>query len=105
MEKKRVAGRFVKDEVEGETGPAKRPAAVGAPRPRYCRVFARKRMAEAMPEVVEALIGKAKEGSVPHTKLLAELSGFTRGEVTPKVVKRRSGMLAGMSLEDLGDDE
>jgi hypothetical protein len=105
MEKKRVSGRFVRNEVEEASGPAKKPAAVGAPRPGNCRVYARKRMAESMQEIVQALTEKAKGGSVPHTKMLAELSGLTRGEVAPKVVKRRGKSLAGLLLEELGDDE
>ena len=106
MEKKRVAsGRFVRETVEGESEPAKKPAAVGAPRPKYCRTFARNRMAEAMPEIVEALVDKAKAGSVAHAKALAELSGLTKAETaSPKAVKRRGKSFAGMLLEQIGEE-
>ncbi|RXH58491.1 hypothetical protein [Granulicella sibirica] len=103
MEKKRVAGRFVKDAVEERSGPEKKSAAVGAPRPRYCRSCTRKRMAEALPQIVEALVDKAKEGSVPHTQALAELSGLTRAEAVPPVRKRREKSLASALLEQFGE--
>lgn len=96
-------GRFAKEEVEERSEPVKRPAAVGAPRPRYCRVYARKRMAEAMGEIVDALVEKAKGGSVAHTKALAELSGMNKGEVAPTVVKRRGKSLARALLEEFGE--
>ena len=105
MEKKRVAGRFVKDVAEKVSEPVKKPAAVGAPRPRNCRTFARRRMAESLPEIVEALVDKAKGGSVAHAKALAELSGLTKAEtVAPKAAKRRGKSFAGMLLEELGEE-
>ena len=60
-------------------------------------------MAEALPQIVDALMDRAKEGSVPHAKALAELSGLTRAEVEPKVKKRRGRSLAGALLEELGE--
>ena len=105
MKRKRVAGRFVKDVGEEETEPAKaKPAAVGAPRPRGCRTFARNRMAEALPEIEEALVDKAKGGSVAHAKALAELSGFTRTEKVEPQKKRRGMSFAGRLLEELGEE-
>ena len=104
MERKRVTGRFVKNAAEEKAEPVKQPVAVGAPRPRGCRTFARNRMAEAMPEIVEALVDKAKAGSVAHAKALAELSGFTRNvQVEPKKAKRRGKTFVGALLEELGE--
>ena len=50
MERKRVAGRFVAEEAEGEAGVQKR-VRIAAPRPKYCRTFTRRRLAEALPEI------------------------------------------------------
>ncbi len=108
MTRRRVNGKFAKEAVEEDTEPAMVPAAVGAPRlqsprPRYCRVYARKRMAEAMGEIVDALVKQAKGGSVAHTKALAELSGLTKGGVVPKVVRHRGKSLAAEFLAEFED--
>ena len=104
MEKKRVNGRFVKSAGEEVSEPVRMPSAVGAPRPKCCRTFARKRLAEAMPEIVEVLVNKAKGGSVAHTKALAELSGLNRREAeAEKPVRRRGKSFVGALLEELGE--
>ncbi len=104
MKRRRVAGRFVKDAVEEEREPEKKkPAAVGAPRPRGCRTFVRNRMAEAMPEIVEALVEKAKGGSVAHAKALAELSGLTKNEKVEPKRRRRGKTFVGALLEEMGE--
>ena len=108
MEKKvrtRVNGRYA-DEPKGEenTEPVQeKPAAVGAPRPRYCRTYARKRLAEAAPQVVDAFLEKAKDGSVQHLKTLLELTGIMKDPVKPKVVKRRGKTLARQLLDEWGE--
>ncbi len=106
MNRKRVAGRFVREEAE-ESEPEEKPmksAVVGAPRPRQCRNYARKRIAEAAPELVDVFMEKAKGGSVQHFKSLMELSGLTKAEVAPKVKQRRGKSLAGRLLEELREE-
>ena len=44
---------------------------------------ARKRIADAMPEIAELLLEKAKEGSVPHLKLALELGGVEKRAPKP----------------------
>lgn len=104
MERKRLNGRFVKETEEGAEPAIEKPAAVGAPRPRHCRTFAKKRVAEAMPELIDVLISKAKAGSVPHVKALVEISGLTqRDPAEGKKPKRRGKSYMGALLEELGE--
>ena len=98
MERKKVGGRFVAGS-EGDVRPKK--PAVGAPRPRYCRSFTRKRVAEALPEIVEKFLDEAKKGSIPHAKALTALSGLDRGEVVPAVVTRRGKSFADRLIEEI----
>ncbi len=64
--------------------------AVGAPRPqaRYCRSYTRRRIAEALPEIVETFVDEAKKGSIPHTKMLTNLAGLDKREA-PTAKKRK----------------
>lgn len=96
MERRRVAGRFVREGLDGDGGerPEERKAAVGAPRPRYCRAFTRARVAEALPEIVGRFVEEAKKGSIPHAKMLTNLGGLDKGEA-PAVKKRRGKTTAG----------
>jgi hypothetical protein len=97
MARKRVNGRFVKGAAE-ETEPEKKPVAVGAPGPRSCRTFAGNRVAEAMPEIMRAMVTRAKKGSVPHFKALLEVSGLNRRAVAPKATQKRGGGQLGRAL-------
>lgn len=103
--RKRVAGRFVADGSavkEGEPLPVKvEVMAPAPPRPKYCRTYTRKRVAEALPEIVEKFVAEAKKGSVAHAKALANLGGLDKGDVVPKVVKRRGKGVAVLLLEAL----
>ena len=98
MERKRKGGRFVRedgvDDVKQELK-----AAVGAPRPRQCRAFTRKKVAEALPKIVEAFAEEAKKGSVAHMKMLANLGGLDKGELP--VVKKRRGKSVVRRLLDM----
>ena len=110
MERKRVAGRFVREDAENEADAeagvatekveAKK-AAVGAPRPRYCRTFARARVAEALPEIVKKFAEEARKGSIPHMKMLAKIGGLDSGDVVPKATRRRGKSVARLLLENL----
>ncbi len=77
------------DEAE-KPGEAKKKA----PRPAFCRVYARARVAEAMPGLVKTLLDEAGKGSLAHLKVLVQLSGLDTGEVVPQKGRRR-----GKSLE------
>jgi hypothetical protein len=97
MDRKRVAGRFVRQGLDGDGG-AKvegKKAAVGAPRPKQCRTFTRARVAEALPEIVKAFVEEAKKGSIAHTKMLANLGGLDKGDAPQE--KERGQEVAGRS--------
>jgi hypothetical protein len=102
MERKRVAGRFVRQGLDGDGGARAegKKAAVGAPRPMLCRTFTRARVAEALPEIVERFVEEAKKGSIAHAKMLTNLGGLDKSEA-PQEKKRRGKSVVGLLLEDL----
>ena len=107
MERKRVAGRFVREGLDGDGGarPELKKAAEGAPpRPRYCRTYARARVAEALPEIMKRFAEEAKKGSIAHVKVLMTIGGLDTGDVVPKGARRRGKSLVGLLLENLKDD-
>jgi hypothetical protein len=85
---------------ENEDGPAVK-RAVGAPRPKYCRTFTRKRVAEVLPEIVERFSEEAKKGSIQHAKVLMKLGGLDQRDAPRKPAKRRGKSLIGLLREDL----
>lgn len=97
-----VGGRFApKDSVGAED----ERATVKAPKPKFCRVFVRDRVAEALPKIVAKLISQAKKGSVPHATLLLKTAGLdSKGEIVP-VARRRSKGLAQILKEQWEADE
>jgi hypothetical protein len=115
MRKRRENGRFVQGpgvgaekvsvdverKADGEPKAARELPA--PPRPKYCRTFTRKRVAEALPEIVEKFVQQAKQGSVPHARALAALGGLDKGDVTPTVVRRRGKSLGRQLMEEFGD--
>ena len=116
MGRKRVAGRFVQEDAKSDadngavsradnkTRVEAKKAAVGAPRPRYCRTFTRARVAEALPEIVERFAEEAKKGSIAHVKVLMKIGGLDTGDVVPKATKRRGKSVIQALLENLRDD-
>jgi len=90
MERKRVAGRFVRQGLDGDgvTGQGDIKGVGGAPRPKHCRTFTRAKVAEALPEIVDRFVEEAKKGSIAHAKMLTTLGGLDKAE-TPEVKKRR----------------
>jgi hypothetical protein len=102
MERKRVAGRFVRQGLDGSSSAKaeEKRAAVGAPRPKCCRAFTRARVAEALPEIVERFVEEAKKGSIAHTKMLASLGGLDKGEA-PQEKKPRGKTVMRKLLDDL----
>src|ERR1700738_3356404 len=107
MERRRVAGRFVREGLDGDGGAraAQKKVAVGAPRPKYCRTFTRARVAEALPEIVDRFAEEAKKGSIAHAKVLMKIGGLDTGDVVPKSTRRRGKSLVGLLLENLRDDD
>lgn len=95
-ERKRVAGRFVRENQDGDAGV--RPSAPRAPRPSKVQNYTRARVAEALPEIVGRFVQEAKKGSIPHTKLLTSLGGLD-GEQTPQQTRRKdaSAVLKGIA--------
>ena len=102
MDRKRVAGRFVRQGLDGDGGAKaeEKKAAVGAPRPKSCRTFTRARVAEALPEIVERFVEEAKKGSIAHAKMLANLGGLDKGEIPERKPRRRKSVV-GRLLENL----
>jgi hypothetical protein len=104
MERKRVAGRFVRTNLDGDGGaqPMENKRAAG-PRPASCRTFTRARVAEALPDIVDRFVEEAKKGSIAHAKLLTNLGGLDKGEVAaPK--KRRGKSMVGLLMERLAQE-
>jgi hypothetical protein len=99
MERKRVAGRFVRESMDGDGGvrPAEKKSA--APKPAHCRMFTRARVAEALPQIVERFVDEAKKGNIAHAKLLTVLGGLDKGELEAK--KRRGKTAVGSLLEKM----
>jgi hypothetical protein len=72
-------------------------------RPASCRTFTRARVAEALPAIVDRFVEEAKKGSIAHAKLLTNLGGLDKGEVTgPK--KRRGKSMVGLLMERLAQE-
>ncbi len=101
--KKRVVGRLVRASGEDVKRVVKR-VATSAPRPTHCRTFARKRVAEVLPRIVERFAQEAMQGSVAHAKALMTLGGLDRGEVQPAVKPRRRKSFAKLLMERLEKD-
>ncbi len=106
MERKRVAGRFVRAGLDGDGGAKageKRGSGV-APKPKQCRTFTRKKVAEALPDIVETFVEEAKKGSIAHAKMLAVLGGLDKADKSEtQVVKKRRGKSAmTLLLEQMG---
>ena len=102
MERKRVAGRFVREGLDADGGA--RPEKRSSPRPKQCRTFTRARLAEALPEIVQKFVDEARNGSVSHAKALASLGGLDKEEA-PVPKKRRGKTVVGMLLEKLAKDD
>jgi hypothetical protein len=105
MERKRVAGRFVRTGLDGDGGAEAggRKSSGAAPKPKQCRTFTRKKVAEALPEIVETFVEEAKKGSIAHAKMLATLGGLDKTETgeVPGVKKRRGKSAMTLLLEKM----
>jgi hypothetical protein len=103
MERKRVAGRFVREGLDGDGGVKQGEGKVvdGAPRPKHCRTFTRAKVAEALPEIVERFVEEAKKGSIAHAKMLTTLGGLDKSEMPATVQKRRGKSAVGKLIEKM----
>jgi len=102
MVRKRVAGRFVREGLDGDGGaqPIEKKDAGGAPRPKHCRTFTRAKVAEALPEIVDRFVEEAKKGSIAHAKMLTTLGGLDKVEA-PSEKKRRGKSAVGKLIEKI----
>lgn len=102
MERKRVLGRFVREGADEVERPGEKEAALRAPRPRQCRTFTRKRIAEALPEIVKKFVEEAKKGSCPHLSELRQMLKLPKeaGESKPRA-RRRGPSLASILMKEL----
>jgi hypothetical protein len=102
MERKRVAGRFIREGLDGDGGaqPIEKKGLGGAPRPKHCRTFTRAKVAEALPEIVDRFVEEAKKGSIAHAKMLTTLGGLDKNE-TPEVKKRRGKSAVAKLIEKM----
>ena len=102
MERERVAGRFVRQGLDGDGGAKQeeRKGLGGAPRPKHCRTFTRAKVAEALPEIVDRFVEEAKKGSIAHAKMLTTLGGLDKND-TPEVKKRRGKSAVGKLIEKM----
>lgn len=100
--KRDSTGRFARVVKERETEEAKESQieSTKAPRPRYCRLYVRTRLAKELPGIVDSLIKKAKGGSVPHMALLLKTAGMdNRDELVPPPLKKPEKSLAAILLD------
>jgi hypothetical protein len=102
MERKRVAGRFIREGLDGDGGAQaiEKKGVGGAPKPKHCRTFTRAKVAEALPEIVDRFVEEAKKGSIAHAKMLTTLGGLDKGEM-PEVKKRRGKSAVGKLIEKM----
>jgi hypothetical protein len=103
MERKRVGGRFVRENLDGDGGvqPAENKGAGKAPRPKHCRTFTQARVAEALPEIVKTFVEEAKKGSIAHAKMLTTLGGLDKNDVPAEAKRRRGKSTVGKLLEKM----
>lgn len=99
--KRDTQGRFaVPEEDEKQQPVAKKKA---AKRTKNCKRYAKKRVTEDWPGIVDELVTKAKAGSYNHTKLLVEVSGIKEEEVKP--VKKGRSKLTNILMKRLTEKE
>ena len=97
----------LKDSTQGEVKsehaprrPRARPS-LNASRLRYCRKLVSHKVAEAMPDIVDALVAKVIKGSVRHTKEFLKLASAEQKNVVPEAPRRRGKGFAQRLLEEL----
>jgi hypothetical protein len=96
---RRVDGELVRVD-DAEAGVERREVVRRRLRPRFCRTYAKRKVAEALPLIAEVFVEEAKRGSIPHAKVLMQLSGLDVKE-NPKNARPRGKSLAGELLKEL----
>jgi hypothetical protein len=101
-EKRRVTGELgVPKKLPVQGGRARAVAIpISGLKPKQCRVFAQKRVAEALPEIVDRFVREAKQGSIAHAKALLGLSGIDK-QTEASGQRRRGKGLADRLLSEL----
>ena len=94
-----MSGRVVRDE-DCDATPAPTRGRPRSLQPKHCQSYVRKRVAQALPEILEKFIEEAKKGSIPHVKILIALSDLSRGNAAESPPQRR-GSLAAVLLKEL----
>jgi hypothetical protein len=94
MARNRIKGRFVQsntDEPEEthEQAPKTRKGLRGL---KHCQSFSRREFSEALPEIVAAMLERARTGSVSHLAILLQLTGLDKEVIPPKGPKKRKGL-------------
>ena len=101
----RVQGRFVAEGEPERQDRACEEVRRAAPRPAHCKRFAKARFAEALPEVMRTLLEQVKNGSVPHLKVVLELTGLDKDEAAPRRSKPKEKTLEQILLEQWRKDD
>ena len=101
--RRRVNGRFVSKDAgdPAAEGQAQRTTEQKPLQPKQCRRFAQRRIAEALPEIVDRFVREAKQGSIPHAKALAALSGLDQMEAPAEAARVRSQERRKRSLTEM----
>jgi len=99
--KKRTAAK--KDEILQETVEKKAAPKKAVKRTKNCKKYAKKRVSEEWPEIVDELVKSAKTGSYNHAKLLVEVSGIKDEESKP--ARRGQSAVTKMLLKKLSEKE
>lgn len=77
MLREQGTGRFCREVITGEGMHEMKVKRSGrGSEVKYCRTLARTRVVEALPEIVDRFVEKAKEGSIPHVKALTAIGGI-----------------------------
>ena len=66
------------------------------PRAKNCKRYMKERLAEALPEIADALLDAARQGKLPELKMAVQMSGLDEKQVVPAL--KRFG---GRSFEDI----
>jgi hypothetical protein len=98
--KRTAQGRFAASDEDVEQRPATKKK---AKRTKDCKRYAKKRVSEEWPKIVDGLVEGAKTGSYNHTKLLVEVSGIKDEEKKP--VRRGRSKLSKILMKKLTEKE
>ena len=71
-----------------------------APSARNCKPYVRRRLASALPEIADALIDRAQQGSLPELKMLVQMSGLDEKGAAGAAERRRGKSLEEMLMKD-----